>query len=141
MNLAVKAVTVRSQHRDRAPWRKSKVRVFVFPAGETLLDNLVIGRLSRPVAAYRTALPAIFAAAGIDQGTKARWDQHAGCSMCPCSPGFVLDLKGRVDVFADVIGEAPELTPEQQALAAARFAQLGNDPTIPLETLVATVLS
>jgi hypothetical protein len=30
---------------------------------------------------------------------KVRWDSHAGCSSCPCSPGFVIDND------ADVVGD------------------------------------
>lgn len=29
---------------------------------------------------------------------KIRWDRHCGCRMCPCSPGYVVDLVDRSSV-------------------------------------------
>lgn len=29
---------------------------------------------------------------------KIRWDRHCGCTMCPCSPGFVVELVGRYSI-------------------------------------------
>ncbi len=32
------------------------------------------------------------------KGLKWSWRQSAGCSMCPCSPGFIGDTKKQLDV-------------------------------------------
>ena len=78
----------------------AKTRVYVFPKGETLMDNLM-NRKARPYTVYKKeVLPSVFRAMGLPENTKARWSQYAGCS-CPCSPGFVLDVRGS-DVFVDV---------------------------------------
>lgn len=63
-----------------------RCRVFVWPARETILDNLV-NRRQRPVALWRAFAIDALRAEGIDpQGL--RWNQRAGCG-CGCSPGFV----------------------------------------------------
>ena len=77
-----------------------KTRVYVFPKGENLMENLM-NRKTRPYTTYKKeVLPEVFRAMGLPADTKARWSQYAGCS-CPCSPGFVLDLVGK-EVFVDV---------------------------------------
>lgn len=59
-------------------------------AAETVLDDMN-NRTRRPHAVYRAALKAMFAGAHIEKYVGGlRWDQYAGCSMCPCSPGFVV---------------------------------------------------
>ena len=65
-------------------------RVYVFPRGESVLEQLV-DRHSRPYRVYRKeVLPQVWEQLGIDPASvKVRWDQYAGCS-CPCSPGFVV---------------------------------------------------
>ena len=77
-----------------------KTRVYVFPKGESLMDNLM-NRKARPYTVYKKeVLPEVFRAMGLPENTKAKWSQYAGCS-CPCSPGFVLDVRGS-EVFVDV---------------------------------------
>ena len=67
-------------------------RVYIWPRGENVLDNLM-NRFDRPYEAYRELLPRIFEAAGVDVNAKARWSQTAGCS-CGCSPGFIIEEGG-----------------------------------------------
>lgn len=71
--------------REDSPY--SETRVYV-DFNETLLENLA-NRRSRP---YNELKP-IVAAALTKQGIrfeKLRWSRYAGCSMCPCSGGFIL---------------------------------------------------
>lgn len=131
--------------RWRAPdWKgyNSKPRLYVWVKDESLLSNLAC-RSSRPVFLYRKFLPAILKKAGLPEGTKANWSQHAGCSMCPCSPGFILrlpeDYKGTMhfDISAEVTGSdaVAERTEEAAALVESRTAQVLGDPTLaPLLT-------
>lgn len=79
----------------REPWRSrtAKTRIFLNIEGESILENFV-NRTSRPAREWgkiirNEVLPAL----GME-GVKARWSQKAGCSMCPCSPGWILD--GRI---------------------------------------------
>lgn len=64
-------------------------RVFVDFEGETILDNLN-NRVARP---YTTLKPIIIEKLK-EQGIvfeKIRWSRKAGCRMCPCSPGFIIE--------------------------------------------------
>lgn len=63
--------------------------VYISITGETVLENLE-NRRSRPYNAFRKPLADLLTARGIPF-TKLRWSQHAGCGMCPCSPGFILE--------------------------------------------------
>lgn len=110
-----------------------RARLYVWPENESVLENLVVGRFTRPVKLLRAALPAILEATGLPAKTKARWSQYAGCS-CPCSPGFVLDAKPGFDIHATVRYAAVDLTREQQFRADVRFAQVSADPTLALLT-------
>lgn len=85
---------------------RAYARIYVHPAGETILENLV-ERRNRPTALYRELMPEILRRAGLPADTKVTWSQHAGCSMCPCSPGFIVKDHSRFDVWVDV---APETT-------------------------------
>ncbi len=83
-----------------------KARIYVSPEGETILDNLMGGRFTRPHQAYRAlVLPLIRELYG--QDLKLAWSQFAGCS-CPCSPGFIanrpITVKAGVveDIFVTV---------------------------------------
>ena len=65
-------------------------RIYIFPEGESILDNLLVGRHNRPYKMYRERiLPTVFEELNWDPNTKVRWSQYAGCT-CPCSPGFVV---------------------------------------------------
>jgi hypothetical protein len=76
-------------------------RVYIWPKGETLLDNLE-NRRSRPYTEYRKqVMPKVLAAMGLPSYTKIKWSQYAGCS-CPCSPGFIVEgVRGKT-VYVDV---------------------------------------
>lgn len=68
--------------------RYAKTRIYVFPKGETILENLE-NRNQRPYNVYRKeVIPAVLEHLGTP-GAKVAWSQYAGCS-CPCSPGFVI---------------------------------------------------
>jgi hypothetical protein len=57
---------------------------------ETVADDMN-NRTRRPHVIWRGAVKRMFADAGVEKYIVGlRWDQHAGCSMCPCSPGFVV---------------------------------------------------
>ena len=72
-----------------------KVKVFVFPKGETVLDNLR-RRTDRPQKLWNSVvLPKVAEKLGLHSvDTKLYWNQHAGCS-CPCSPGFDVYIRDK----------------------------------------------
>jgi hypothetical protein len=65
------------------------MRVFIDFKGETVWANLNNRRV-RPVTTLRKAVEAALFLEGITY-SKIRWSQKAGCRMCPCSPGFIVE--------------------------------------------------
>lgn len=76
----------------RGPYgRTAKGRMFVEHKGETLVENLG-ARLNRDHRFYRRAIvPAVRKHLRLPDEVKFTWTQMAGCTRCPCSPGFVLE--------------------------------------------------
>lgn len=99
MKLETLKIEVRDAVDSKDRWKNS--RVYIFPQGETLLDNLQ-NRRSRPFNEYRKqVMPAVLKALGLPATTKVRWSQYAGCS-CPCSPGFIVEAVLGKTVYVDV---------------------------------------
>ena len=72
------------------PVKQNQKRLYIWPKGESVLENLFEGRHNRPVSFYRKEiLPTIRKLFNIDRNTAINWSQKAGCS-CPCSPGFII---------------------------------------------------
>jgi len=113
-----------SQEHRRMEKRRS-AKVFVFSdKPESILDQLVTRR-QRPHDVYRKAVEARVKQELIDGGfmqpdvkPSLRWDQYAGCSMCPCSPGFVVrGTNTGIDIYIDLRGETrttAEATQEEE---------------------------
>lgn len=75
-----------------------KTRIYASPKGETVLDNFMGGRYTRPHQAVKALLvPGALQALGLDPATRVFWSQKAGCS-CGCSPGFVADVRAGFDI-------------------------------------------
>jgi hypothetical protein len=99
MKLETLKINIRDTVDSKARWKPS--RVYIFPQGESLLDNLQ-NRKSRPYNEYRKqVMPAVIKALGLPAGTKVKWSQYAGCS-CPCSPGFIVEGVVGKTVYVDV---------------------------------------
>jgi hypothetical protein len=64
-------------------------RMYVAVSDETIMDN-VANRKRRPYNVYKTLIHSSDLARYIDLSTLS-WSQKAGCTMCPCSPGFILN--------------------------------------------------
>src|SRR3954465_500107 len=67
-----------------------KRRLYFSPANETILQNLE-ARHNRPYMAYRELMPEVFKQLGVTKDVKVKWSTKAGCLMCPCSPGFIVE--------------------------------------------------
>jgi hypothetical protein len=72
-------------------WREFQLapRMYVRIQDETILDNLA-NRTRRPYNVYKTMIHSSNLGEIIDL-SKLSWSQYAGCTMCPCSPGFILN--------------------------------------------------
>ena len=103
---------------DENPYKRNgmfihkKTRIH-FNRAETLRENWA-RRFISPSREYRKFLPEVFEKLGLPPDTVAKWDRYAGCSMCPCSPGFIVE--GHCGKFVGVtIGYADrEVKPEQE---------------------------
>jgi hypothetical protein len=124
----IKILDVYTQPKERGKYGV-KTRMYAWPKGESVAQNLIFGRFTRPRDAIRAALPEIGEKLGV-RLPKAVWSQTAGCG-CGCSPGFVIDARLGYDIFVDYeVVEADELTPEQEAEAVSRYEQISADPTL-----------
>ena len=101
MTLQVKKVEIRN--RDNVEYKEwvKQTRIYVWPQGESVMDNLM-NRKRRPYTAFKKeVIPTVLEKMGLPADTRVRWSQYAGCS-CPCSPGFIVDGDSRRDVHVDV---------------------------------------
>ncbi len=92
-SLHIQSITLRpktgSSSKSNAQDYFHRARVYVWPEGESVLQNMQ-NRRERPYTVYKAeVLPKVLQMLGIPADTKLSWSQKAGCTMCPCSPGFV----------------------------------------------------
>lgn len=99
MKFTIKKLNVRYESyssRKGEPY-KSANKLYIWPTGESILDNLV-NRHSRPHDFYKKeVIPVIMKQLQEQFPDEAKyisndnwgWRAKCGCSMCPCSPGFV----------------------------------------------------
>lgn len=83
-----------------------KNRMFIFPEGENIVENLY-NRFKRPYTVYKKDLlpmvmkrlqkdfPQVY---GEIKGDKWSWNQYAGCT-CGCSPGFIGTGRGSIGIY------------------------------------------
>lgn len=88
-------VEVKKLNHDRSDLvKKKKPRLFFSIKNESIIDNFT-KRASgiRPTwRTYKKLVAQALERAGLEATQyKARWSLKAGCAMCPCSPGFILD--------------------------------------------------
>lgn len=101
MEQIIKATEIEVRNRDQysSKERNKVTRIYCFPAGETILDNFMEGRHTRPhLVLKRDVIPKALEALKLPANTKVRWSIYAGCS-CPCSPGFIVNASRGVDVY------------------------------------------
>lgn len=113
MKFTIKSVKVSQESyygRKGEPYRDSN-KAYIWVSGESVLENLQ-NRHSRPSKFYQdNVLPEILKQVaaqnpgfGIDTNAKDwGWRSKCGCSMCPCSPGFIQKKGvGHVTISAEV---------------------------------------
>jgi len=105
-------IETRPATNHRGPYgRTAKARLFIHHKEETVLENLT-ERDSRDHKSYRRdILPTVFRELKLPADTKCSWSQKAGCSSCPCSPGFVLEGTIGTTIWVTVVDDGkPEVT-------------------------------
>lgn len=79
-----------------------KTRVYIFIKDENILANIE-NRKNRPYSTYRKeVMPKVLEALKLPVDTKIKWSQYAGCTSCPCSPGFIIEGDHSKEVFVSI---------------------------------------
>lgn len=117
----------RGSSRDLREYR-SATRVYFSHRGESVVEHFG-NRRDRPIKMYREHLAQVAEKLGLPQGTKFRWSRYAGCTMCPCSPGFICDddrtdWDKKRDVWVMLSGTAPKTAGKNPEKVAACQAAL-----------------
>jgi hypothetical protein len=89
---------VRDYNSARTEYQET-TRVYVSPKNQTLGEQMATRRAS-PSATFKRLVQQELANAGYTG--KVRYSRYAGCKMCPCSPGFVLETNLDQDFPVDV---------------------------------------
>jgi hypothetical protein len=87
-----------SAREDYAERYGNKMRVYLFPVKETVMENLMNRRM-RPVNVWRKIALQTLNKFGY-KDVKLTFSQFAGCK-CGCSPGFIANVKNGKEVFID----------------------------------------
>lgn len=111
--------------------RSGKSIIYVEVENENFWEDFA-NRTTRPAALWKPAIVAAFkkryfGANAVDL-TGMHWYAKAGCSMCPCSPGFILPNHHGVDFNVSVETNVHTTDPAE---AEHRLLAVANDPTIP----------
>jgi hypothetical protein len=93
------------QQRKQRGWSRREVReynkaprIYIAVKDENVLEHMD-RRMARPSKLWASVIPQAMEALGVSNTThRAAWSIYAGCTMCPCSSGFV--IKPRKDVYA-----------------------------------------
>lgn len=115
MKFKIESVTVNEEKysdRKREPY-KYRNKMYVWVSGESVLENLM-NRRDRPHVFYKKEIVPLIMEMIKEQNNEVYekiknhqwgWRQKCGCSMCPCSPGFVSDGDGMFTISANVLFE------------------------------------
>ena len=97
------------RNRKNEPYKMND-KIYVMIQNEPIIENLR-NRKNRPYNIYKKVLlpqmleilksqhPLIY---GTIKDNKWSWDQKCGCSMCPCSPGFVGNGKNSFSIYVTI---------------------------------------
>ena len=109
--MKIKKIDVRPVNRRSGEPFLSNPKIYIFIENETILENLE-NRRNRPANVYKKeVLPQVMAKLQNSnpeiynklKSSRIGWRQSCGCSMCPCSPGFVaLDAWGTEEIFVTI---------------------------------------
>jgi hypothetical protein len=103
----MKVLSITPRDTCRTKLKPTSPRVFFTVKDEILEDNFITRRLPPTVAhleAARQIVKEYFVPTTVGGIS---WDAYAGCEMCPCSPGFIIDAN--FDQDFNVVLEDTEL--------------------------------
>jgi hypothetical protein len=108
--MKINTFSIRKEYNRKGEPYKLRNKIFVFVANETLLEN-IINRRNRPYNIYKKeVIPMVMERLKKKhpdfyeelKDTKWSWNKNCGCSMCPCSPGFVGDSHGFFEIQVEI---------------------------------------
>ncbi len=108
--MKIKSFSIEKEYNRKGEPHKHKNKMYIFPSGETLLENLE-NRRSRPYQVYKKeVIPMLMMKLEKEspqyykelKEAKWSWNKNCGCSSCPCSPGFVSDILGAYSIQIEV---------------------------------------
>ena len=83
-------MSMRDYNSDWREYRQAPRMYVSANIGESVLENLA-NRTRRPYTLWKKMIPGALSRAGISLSLEGwRWSRNAGCTMCPCSPGFII---------------------------------------------------
>jgi hypothetical protein len=95
--MEIQKIEIRRDGRRFKEKKKSSPKIYIFIENETLMRNLM-NRRDRPYKTYKEhIIPDVMdSISKTDPNLFERikdvnwhWDKNCGCSLCPCSPGFI----------------------------------------------------
>lgn len=101
-------IKVESYHERKGEPHKFKNKIYMWP-DETVWENLE-NRRNRPHTEWKKeVIPMVMDWLKTNKpnhyetlkNSKWGWRQNCGCSMCPCSPGFVSDNEGYISIHVN----------------------------------------
>lgn len=101
MDIEIKELSVRRETNRGGEPKLYHDKMYIFIKNQTILENL-FGRGSEPYKNYKKfVIPKVMEMIKeqhpdkyeLLKDVKWGWNKHCGCSMCPCSPGFISDRK------------------------------------------------
>jgi len=110
IKMKIKSLSITKEYYRKGEPQKYKNKLYVWVADETIIDNL-LNRRSRPYQVYKKeVIPMVMEKIKKKypdyyeqlKDAKWSWNKNCGCSMCPCSPGFVSDISGYFDIHIDI---------------------------------------
>jgi hypothetical protein len=96
-NMQIQEIKINLNPRRQGEKKQTSPKMYLYINNESLVENL-INRRNRPYNEYKKLIipkvmesiskthPELFARI---KNVKWGWDRYCGCSMCPCSPGFI----------------------------------------------------
>jgi hypothetical protein len=108
--MKIKLHSITKDYRRKGEPHRHKNKMYIFPQGETLIENLE-NRRNRPYNVYKKeVIPVVMELIKKEypdyyeelKDTKWGWNQKCGCSMCPCSPGFVGSTTGWFEIQVEI---------------------------------------
>jgi len=107
--LGMRSIEVKVRDQEKI----SRTKIYFFPKGENVIEQVWKRRLRPHNVLYKPLLPEVIKLANLPEDVKFHWSQQAGCS-CGCSPGFVSENHSGKDIFVDIEEEESDYIAEHE---------------------------